>query len=111
VLVGDAGCTNDPASAHGITAALRDAELAAMAIDAGIRDPAAAGEALQAFETARDRSLPLYDLGWAMASYAWDGAAMLEHLSRFAGALVREAQETAAMPPWPGSHHAPPPHV
>jgi len=108
VLVGDAGCTNDPASAHGITAALRDAELAAMAIDAGIRDPATAEAALQAFEVARDRSLPLYDLGWAMASYDWDTSTMLELQARFSVELIREAQETADMPSWPGSLHAPP---
>ncbi|MFP3901979.1 MAG: NAD(P)/FAD-dependent oxidoreductase, partial [Acidimicrobiia bacterium] len=52
-LVGDAGCTKDPASAHGITAALRDAELAAKAIDAVLRDPAAGAEALGAFHAAR----------------------------------------------------------
>ena len=101
VLVGDAGCTNDPASAHGITAALRDAELAARAIDAGLRDPATAEEALQAFKATRDRSLPLYDLGWAMASYEWDARAMLDLQARFSEELVREAQETAALPTWP----------
>ena len=103
VLVGDAGCTNDPASAHGITAALRDAELAALAIDAGRRDPATADEALQAFQAARDRSRVLYDLGWAMASYEWDAPAMLDLQARFSVELIREAQETADLPtrPWP----------
>jgi flavin-dependent dehydrogenase len=101
VLVGDAGCTNDPASAHGITAALRDAELAARAIDAGLRDPATAQEAMQAFQATRDRSRPLYDLGWAMASYEWDARAMLDLQARFADELVREAQETSDLPTWP----------
>jgi len=101
VLVGDAGCTNDPASAHGITAALRDADLAARAIDAGLRDPATAQEAMQAFEECRDRSRPLYDLGWAMASYAWDAPAMFDLQARFSVELVREARETADLPAWP----------
>jgi hypothetical protein len=79
-----------------------------MAIDAGIRDPATAEAALQAFEVARDRSLPLYDLGWAMASYDWDTSTMLELQARFSVELIREAQETADMPSWPGSLHAPP---
>lgn len=98
VLVGDAGCTNDPASAHGITAALRDAELAALAIDAGLRDPATADEALQAFQVGRDRSRLLYDLGWAMASYEWDAPTMLDLQARFSVELVREAQETSDLP-------------
>ena len=101
VLVGDAGCTNDPASAHGITAALRDADLAARAIDAGFRDPAAAREAMQAFDEGRDRSRPLYDLGWAMASYEWDAPTMLDLQARFSVELVREARETADLPTWP----------
>jgi 2-polyprenyl-6-methoxyphenol hydroxylase-like FAD-dependent oxidoreductase len=107
VLVGDAGCTNDPASAHGITAALRDAELAAVAIDAGIRDPATAEEALQAFEAARDRSRPLYDLGWAIATYEWDAPTVLELLTRFSVELIREAQETAVLPARSGPLRAP----
>jgi hypothetical protein len=78
-----------------------------MAIDAGIRDPATAEEALQAFEAARDRSRPLYDLGWAMASYAWDAPTVLELLARFSAELIREAQETADLPAWSGSLPAP----
>jgi flavin-dependent dehydrogenase len=102
MLVGDAGCTADPASAHGITAALRDAELAAIAIDVGLRNPKLTDHAAQAFHTARDRSRPLYELGWAMASYEWDAATLLDLQATFAAELVREAQEVAAMPPWPG---------
>jgi flavin-dependent dehydrogenase len=102
MLVGDAGCTADPASAHGITAALRDAELAAVAIDAGVREPHLADHAARAFHTARDRSRPLYELGWAMASYRWDAARLLDLQAGFAAELVREAQEVAAMPAWPG---------
>jgi flavin-dependent dehydrogenase len=102
LLVGDAGCTADPASAHGITAALRDAALAAVALDAGLRDPGLAERAARDFHVARDRSRPLYELGWAMAAYGWDTAGLLEIQADFAAELVREAQEVAALPPWPG---------
>lgn len=106
VLVGDAGCTKDPVSAHGITAALRDAELAAKAIDAVLRDPAAGPEALRAFHAARDRSRPLYDLAWAMAAYEWDAATLLDVQLRFAAELVREGQEASALPAWPPTPEA-----
>lgn len=102
MLVGDAGCTVDPASAHGITAALRDAELAATAIDAGLREPGEADRAAARFHAARDRTRPLYELGWAMASYRWDTASLLDLHAAFAAELVREAQEVAALPTWPG---------
>jgi flavin-dependent dehydrogenase len=102
-LVGDAGWTKDPASAHGITAALRDAELAAAAIDAGLRGAAAVDDALQAFHTTRDRSRSLYRLGWEMASYDWDGPRLLDLEAQFVAEVIREARETAALPAWPGS--------
>ncbi len=102
VLVGDAGCTKDPASAHGITAALRDAELAAMAIDRALRDSAGTVDAMREFVAARNRSRRLYELSWAMASYNWDAADLLDLEVRFARELIREAREMAATPPWSG---------
>jgi menaquinone-9 beta-reductase len=63
-LVGDAGFFRDPLSAHGMTDALRDAELLADAILAG---------ELDRYQQARDRvAVPLLDLSDAMASFAWD---------------------------------------
>jgi flavin-dependent dehydrogenase len=102
VLVGDAGCIADPAGGHGITAALRDAELAARAIVTGLRDPSAADEAMRSFHVTRDRSLALYDLSWAMASYDWTAAGLFDIELRFGTELVREARETAALPAWTG---------
>jgi flavin-dependent dehydrogenase len=102
LLVGDAGCTNDPASAHGITAALLDARLAAGAIDTALRDPAHAVTAMQDFHATRDRmGRGIYDLGWAMAGYGWDTATMLQLQGRFAAALVAEAREVGGFAPWP----------
>jgi flavin-dependent dehydrogenase len=66
-LVGDAGYFRDPFTAHGITDALRDAELAARAILAG-------GEAeLAEYEATRDRAAgELMDVTDRLASFEWD---------------------------------------
>jgi 2-polyprenyl-6-methoxyphenol hydroxylase-like FAD-dependent oxidoreductase len=105
VLVGDAGITKDPASAHGITAALRDAELAAIAVDVSLRDAASEADAMQRFHEERERmTRGLYDLSWAMASYEWDAASLLDLQSRFADDLVSEARDVVALDaPWPPS--------
>ena len=67
-LVGDAGYFKDPCTAHGMTDALRDAELLARAILAG------GSEAdLRGYQRARDAlSLPLFEVTDAIASFAWD---------------------------------------
>ena len=53
-LVGDAGYFKDPLSAHGLTDALRDAELLARAIVDGRRDGADEREALAGYQATRD---------------------------------------------------------
>jgi flavin-dependent dehydrogenase len=66
-LVGDAGYFKDPLTAHGITDALRDAELLANAATAGrvaaFEDYAATRDAL---------SIPLFEVSDAIASLDWD---------------------------------------
>jgi len=65
-LVGDAGYFKDPATAHGITDALRDAELLARAILCG------RPQALADYQNTRDAlSRPLFDATDAIASFAW----------------------------------------
>jgi len=65
-LVGDAGYFKDPATAHGITDALRDAELLARAILAG------RPRALADYQNERDAlSKPLFDATDAIASFRW----------------------------------------
>jgi flavin-dependent dehydrogenase len=65
-LVGDAGWFKDPITSHGITDALRDAELLARAVLAGPR-------ALPDYERIRDTlSLPLLAVTDRIASYRWD---------------------------------------
>lgn len=66
-LVGDAGYFKDPLTAHGITDALRDAQLLSRAIADG-----GAG-ALAAYQGERDAlSLPLMRVTDAIASFSWD---------------------------------------
>jgi flavin-dependent dehydrogenase len=66
-LVGDAGYFKDPLTAHGITDALRDANLLSRAIVAG------GTRALAAYQRDRDAlSLPFLRITDAIASFSWD---------------------------------------
>ncbi len=65
-LVGDAGYFKDPITAHGITDALRDADLLAGAVLAGTE------AALAGYAKARDAlSMPLFEVTDALASFDW----------------------------------------
>jgi flavin-dependent dehydrogenase len=67
-LVGDAGSFKDPATAHGITDALRDAELLARAL---LDSPAGAPDA-SSYQTIRDElSRPFLDATARAASFEW----------------------------------------
>jgi 2-polyprenyl-6-methoxyphenol hydroxylase-like FAD-dependent oxidoreductase len=66
-LVGDAGYFKDPITAHGITDALRDAELLA---DAAIGGTCTAFAQYEAIRDALSR--PLLDVTDAIAAYGWD---------------------------------------
>lgn len=66
-LVGDAGFFRDPITAHGITDALRDAELLARAAVQG------SDRALAGYQAARDEfARGMLDLSDAVASFRWD---------------------------------------
>jgi flavin-dependent dehydrogenase len=72
-LVGDAGYFKDPITAHGITDALRDAELLARAVIEG------GPTALARYQETRDAlSLPLLRVTDAIAAYDWDLARLQE---------------------------------
>jgi flavin-dependent dehydrogenase len=92
-LVGDAGYFKDPLTAHGITDALRDAELLAAAVVAG------GEEALRAYEGLRDElSRPLFEVTDRIASFDWS-MAELETLHGALNAAMRtECAFMAAMP-------------
>ena len=86
-LVGDAGYFKDPLTAHGITDALRDAELLADAIDAG------SDTALADYQEQRDAaSLELFETTDEIASFNWsldDVRVLHETLAR---AMSREVK-------------------
>jgi len=72
-LVGDAGWWTDPLSTHGITGALRDAELLAGAVVAGAASERAAAAALAGYQAGRDRTaLPMHPITDRLASHDWD---------------------------------------
>jgi len=74
-LVGDAGYYKDPITAHGITDALRDADLLAFAIQRATAGGPDASHAMAAYQETRDRlSRALWDVTEEVAGYRWDAA-------------------------------------
>lgn len=96
-LVGDAGFFRDPITAHGITDALRDAELLAAAAARGTE------EALADYEGTRDElSLGFFDATDAIASFDWDLASVArlhrtlsEHMAQEVAMLAELAGTSA----------------
>ena len=97
-LVGDAGYFKDPITAHGITDALRDAELLARAIVQGTT------AALSGYETTRhDLSRRLFEITDDVASFAWtDGEVHLLH-RELSSEMSREVRALAAFEPFPAA--------
>jgi flavin-dependent dehydrogenase len=88
-LVGDAAYFKDPITAHGISDALRDAELLARAVGRGT------DEALVGYETERDAvSVGLFDVSDRIASFRWDNA-LLKALHKTLSDAMKE--EVAAL--------------
>ena len=86
-LVGDAGYFKDPLTAHGITDALRDAELLASAIDAGL------DEALADYQDKRDAaSVELFEATDAIASFSWNLDSVRPLHEALAKAMSREVR-------------------
>jgi 2-polyprenyl-6-methoxyphenol hydroxylase-like FAD-dependent oxidoreductase len=103
-LVGDAGYFKDPITAHGITDALRDAELLADAIvqaAAGLQPEA---EALAAFQSRRDAlSSRLFEATDAIAAYDWDLGRIRRLLREVSSAMVDEVEALEQLPVRHGS--------
>jgi flavin-dependent dehydrogenase len=98
-LVGDAGYYKDPVTTHGITDALRDAELLAdelLELLVGLTPEAVA---LARYQATRDRlSRRLFEATEAVASYDWnlqDVRALLRHVS---SAMSDEVDHLSALP-------------
>ncbi len=98
-LVGDAGYYKDPISAHGLSDALRDAELLARAVIGG----SGAGEtdrarALAGYEETRNRlSEELFTVTDVIASYQWNAAKVEALLLGLSAAMADEVETLAAL--------------
>ncbi len=92
-LIGDAGYFKDPLTAHGITDALRDAQLLAQAVLRG-------GEcAMSAYQEERDAlSLPLFELTESIASFDWTLDEVRSLHGRLSAAMNLEAAALARQP-------------
>jgi 2-polyprenyl-6-methoxyphenol hydroxylase-like FAD-dependent oxidoreductase len=91
-LVGDAGYFRDPITAHGITDALRDAELLARALEDG------APEALATYQRTRDDlSHELFALTDRIAGYDWDLATLEGWHRELAAAMGEEVRYLGAL--------------
>ena len=97
-LVGDAGYFKDPIGAHGLTNALRDAELLARAVLEGFDAPASIGDALAEYQATRDRlTEPLFDVIERIASQQWDDDEISSLLLQLSAATVDEVETLAAL--------------
>jgi 2-polyprenyl-6-methoxyphenol hydroxylase-like FAD-dependent oxidoreductase len=89
-LVGDAGYFKDPLTAHGITDALRDAQLLSLGIVQG------GTRGLQSYQRERDAlSLPLMRTTDAIASFSWDFDEVKQLHSDLSAAMKTEANHIA----------------
>jgi flavin-dependent dehydrogenase len=93
-LVGDAGYFKDPLTAHGITDALRDAELLASAVVQGT--VAAFDEYVR---TRMDLSRRLLEVTDELASLDMDGPAAQSLHRQFSQEMAREVRMLASLPP------------
>jgi flavin-dependent dehydrogenase len=93
-LVGDAGYFKDPLTAHGITDALRDAQLLSRAIlDGGTR-------ALEAYQRERDAlSLPFMRVTDAIASFSWELDEVKQLHADLSAAMKAEVNHIANLSP------------
>ena len=99
-LVGDAGHWMDPISAHGMTAALRDADLLAHAVLSSPPGDARRHRALANYQTVRDRlSLPMMAVTEEIASYTWDLTRIRVLLRSLSSAMTDEVEALAALEP------------
>ena len=98
----------DPLGAHGLTDALRDAELLARAIIAVARGGAAESDALDDYHRTRNRlSLPLFDVVDTIAAMRWTDAEIPELLRQLSSAMSDEVEFVARLDDEPAVSGAP----
>ena len=92
-LAGDAGYFKDPLTAHGITDALRDADLLSRAVISN------GPRALEAYQHHRDAlSLPFMRITDAIASFGWDLAEVKQLHSDLSAIMKAETNHLASLP-------------
>jgi len=97
-LVGDAGAFRDPISAHGITDALRDAELLARAAVEVVTGGIPERDALAGYQARRDElSGELFDLVDVIAGHGWTDADIGGLLLGLNVAMTAELEAVAAL--------------
>lgn len=95
-LVGDSGYTKDPISAHGISDALRDAEICATAVDASLAQ--GSRDALARYQRLRDSlSMTMFDESRELARYRWDPEGASRRMRRISAAVRTECEALVAM--------------
>jgi 2-polyprenyl-6-methoxyphenol hydroxylase-like FAD-dependent oxidoreductase len=101
-LVGDAGYFKDPITTHGMTDALRDAELladATLAMLSGSEETSVLAE----YEHTRDRlSDDMFNVTEAVAGYDWNLAEVRHLLREVSAAMGDEVDHLQALPQRPG---------
>jgi flavin-dependent dehydrogenase len=98
-LVGDAGYFKDPISTHGMTDALRDAELVAHAILRALGGEQAERTAFGEYHLRRDTlSRRLFEVTDQISSYAWNGATVQPLLRRMSSAMTDEVELIGSLP-------------
>jgi 2-polyprenyl-6-methoxyphenol hydroxylase-like FAD-dependent oxidoreductase len=98
-LVGDAGYFKDPITAHGITDALRDAELLAEQVVSSMGGTEAEDVALRTYQDTRDRlSRGLFAASDEVAAYDWDADGIRALLRRVSSAMSDEVDHLQALP-------------
>jgi flavin-dependent dehydrogenase len=96
-LVGDAGYFKDPITAHGLTDALRDAELVAEATLAALSDHEHGARAMAAYERTRDQlSEQLWAATEQVAGYRWDADRARTLVRAVSGSMSDEVEHLHA---------------
>jgi 2-polyprenyl-6-methoxyphenol hydroxylase-like FAD-dependent oxidoreductase len=111
-LVGDAGYFKDPITTHGMTDALRDAELLARQVVAGMGGDLPLDAALRRYEIERDAlSRGLLEATEKIATYEWDVSQVQGLLREVSSSMTDELELMQGLPAVPGlpvpvgSHH------
>ena len=105
-LVGDAGYFKDPITAHGMTDALRDAELLAGAVARVLSGAEPEDLALRRYQERRDAvSARLFEAGDRLAGFAWSLAEVRPLLREVSAAMNDEVALLENLPDHPGDDH------